>query len=120
MRALKVNKQEIMVKVWERKVFCILVAAAVSSLVAKRFQSMGGNGVRQLGRVFVAKDANEFVRDAKPRCFIKSHYFAFPQSFQGAITQSRYWPPQLWERHTYVRRQHRRLNSLGGQSLGLK
>ena len=37
----------------------------------------GRNGVHQLGRVFFAKDANEFVRDAKPSCFIKCHYFAF-------------------------------------------
>ena len=41
------------------------------------------------------------------------HCVAFPQSFQGAITQSHYRPPQLWERHTYVRRQDRRITSLG-------
>ena len=43
----------------------------------------GRNGVHQFGRVFVAKDANEFVCDAKPSCFIKCHCVAFPQGFQG-------------------------------------
>ena len=44
----------------------------------------GRNGVHQLGRVFFAKDADEFVRDAKPSCFIKSHCAVFLRSFQGA------------------------------------
>jgi len=42
----------------------------------------GRNGVHQLGRVFFAKDANEFVRDAKPSCFIKCHCVAFRFSMQ--------------------------------------
>ena len=45
----------------------------------------GRNGVHQLGRVFFAKDADEFVRDAKPSCFIKSHCAVFLRSFQGAV-----------------------------------
>ena len=45
----------------------------------------GRDGVHQLGCIFVAKDADEFVRNAKPSCFIESHCAIFPQSFQGAV-----------------------------------
>jgi hypothetical protein len=45
----------------------------------------GRDGVHQLGCIFVAKDANEFVCNAKPSCFIERHCAIFPQSIQGAV-----------------------------------
>ncbi len=75
----------------------------------------GRDGVHQFGRIFVAKNADEFVRDTKPGCFIKSLCAVFLQSFQGTVKiQSNDWPQQLWRSHTNTWR-HKKTGGKNGR-----